>query len=255
MVNGKPMKLLIMYGGNFGERVIRNLVNDSEFCKSCDPLCTHCKYERYCYAESIIGTIRFPAPETLPDFIDDPGPYIPALPSADIMIATEIHPDILMELPTRLDDAGIKGLIVPVEQSREVSPGLAKQVGERCSDLGIESAFPKPFCSLNREEGIIGRFVSEFGIGIPVLKIGVVNEVISAVTVKQSAPCGSTWFVAKKLVGAPADSQEIIREIVAEAHHSYPCTADMTVDRELGDTILHRAGYLIRNAAMDALSL
>ena len=142
------MKLLILYGGNFGERVIRNLVNDSEFCKSCDPLCTHCKYERYCYAESIIGTIRFPAPETLPDFIDDPGPYIPVLPSADIMIATEIHPDILMELPPRLNAAGIKGLIVPVEQSREAASGLAKQVGARCSDLGIESAFPKPFCSL-----------------------------------------------------------------------------------------------------------
>ncbi|MEA1906006.1 MAG: DUF166 family protein, partial [Euryarchaeota archaeon] len=89
----------------------------------------------------------------------------------------------------------------------------------------------------------------------PVLKISVANEVISAVTVKQSAPCGSTWFVAKKLVGAPVSSQEIIREIIAEAHHSYPCTADMTVDRELGDTILHVAGYLIRNATIDALSL
>ena len=247
------MKLLILYGGNFGERVIRNLVNDSEFCKSCDPLCTHCKYERYCYAESIIGTIKFPAPETLPDFIDDPDPYIPVLPSADIMIATEIHPDILVELPPRLNDAGIKGLIVPVEQSREASSGLAKQVGERCSDLGIESAFPKPFCSLNREEGIIGRFVSEFGIGIPVLEISVANGVISAVAVKQSAPCGSTWFVAKKLIGVPVNSQQDIRDIVAEAHHSYPCTADMTVDRELGDTILHRAGYLIRSAVEDAL--
>jgi len=247
------MKLLILYGGNFGERVIRNLVNDSEFCKSCDPLCTHCKYERYCYAESIIGTIRFPAPETLPDFIDDPDPYIPVLPSADIMIATEIHPDILMELPPRLNDAGIKGLIVPVEQSREASSGLAKQVGERCSDLGIESAFPKPFCSLNREEGIIGRFVSEFGIGIPVLEISVANGVISTVAVKQSAPCGSTWFVAKKLIGAHAFSQQDIRDTASEAHHSYPCTADMTVDRELGDTILHRAGYLIRSAVEDAL--
>ncbi|RZN39763.1 MAG: thymidylate synthase [Methanosarcinales archaeon] len=248
------MKLLILYGGSFGERVIRNLVNDSEFCKSCDPLCTHCKYERYCYAENIIGTIKFPAPETLPDFIDDPAPYIPTLPSADIMIATEIHPDILMELPTRLNDAGIKGLIVPIEQSKEVSSGLAKQVEERCNNLKIESAFPKPFCSLNREKGLIGRFISEFKIGTPILNISVTNKVISAVTVKQSAPCGSTWFVAKKLVGAPANSHETIREIVAEAHHSYPCTADMTVDRELKDTILHVAGYLIRSATMNALS-
>ena len=93
------MNILTLYGGNFGERVIRNLINDSEFCKSCDPLCTHCKYGRYGYAEKIVGTIRLPEPETLPDFIEDPDQHLPKLPPADIAIATEIHPDLLLELP------------------------------------------------------------------------------------------------------------------------------------------------------------
>jgi hypothetical protein len=111
-------------------------------------------------AEKIVGTIRLPAPETLPDFIEDPDPYLPKLPPADLAIATEIHPDLLLELPHRLNDAGIRGLIVPIEQSHEVSAGLAKQVGGQCSTLGIESAFPKPFCSLDAGSGIIGRFVA-----------------------------------------------------------------------------------------------
>ncbi|MEA1906234.1 MAG: DUF166 family protein [Euryarchaeota archaeon] len=66
------------------------------------------------------------------------------------------------------------------------------------------------------------RFGSTFGVGIPVLKISVANGVISAVKVKQSAPCGSTWFVAKKLIGVPAHSQQDIRDAASEAHHSYP---------------------------------
>ncbi len=248
------MKLLILYGGNFGERVVRNLVNDSEFCKSCDPLCTHCKYGKYSHAQDVVGAIKLPEPGTLPDFIDDPDSYLPKLPSADVAIATEIHPDILLALPPRLNDARIRGLIVPIEQSKEVSPGLANQMREKCSALGIESAFPKPFCSLDAGRGVIGRFVAEFGIGIPVIEIDVESGVISDVMVRQSAPCGSTWFVARKLIGACALSQQIIRDIVTEAHHSYPCTADMTVDRELGDTILHVAGYLIRGAVEDALA-
>jgi hypothetical protein len=112
------MKLLILYGGNFGERVVRNLVNDSEFCKSCDPLCTHCKYGKYSHARDMVGAIKLPEPGTLPDFIEDPDSYLPKLPSADVAIATEIHPDILLALPPRLNGARIRGLIVPISQRR-----------------------------------------------------------------------------------------------------------------------------------------
>nr|QNO50057.1 hypothetical protein NEPELPOK_00008 [Methanosarcinales archaeon ANME-2c ERB4] len=37
-MNVRSLKLLILYGGDFGERVIRNFVNNFEFCKSCDLL-------------------------------------------------------------------------------------------------------------------------------------------------------------------------------------------------------------------------
>jgi len=37
-------------------------------------------------------------------------------------------------------------------------------------------------------------------------------------------------------------------DVISKAHHAYPCTASMTRDSELGDTILHRAGYIIFEA-------
>jgi len=63
--------------------------------------------------------------------------------------------------------------------------------------------------------------------------------------VRRSAPCGSTWYVAKKLVGVET-KREILYDAIAKAHHSYPCTATMGVDSELKEPILHVAGYIIR---------
>ncbi|MDQ1253782.1 MAG: thymidylate synthase, partial [Euryarchaeota archaeon] len=54
-----------------------------------------------------------------------------------------------------------------------------------------------------------------------------------------------TWFVAKKLGWSDIPAY---KETVSGAHHSYPCTASMDKDPQLGDTILHKAGYIIREA-------
>jgi len=37
-----------------------------------------------------------------------------------------------------------------------------------------------------------------------------------------------------------------LNEVISGAHHAYPCTASMERDAELKDTILHKAGYIIR---------
>ena len=64
---------------------------------------------------------------------------------------------------------------------------------------------------------------------------------------------GSTWFVAKQLEGVEVDNKRELYDRISESHHSYPCTASMERDRELGDTVLHKAGYLIREAVERAL--
>jgi hypothetical protein len=77
------------------------------------------------------------------------------------------------------------------------------------------------------------------------------KDTIVAANVVRSAPCGSTWFVAKRLLGLEPDQSDI-RERISEAHHAYPCTGSMERDTELGDTILHKGGYIIRGAVEDS---
>lgn len=67
----------------------------------------------------------------------------------------------------------------------------------------------------------------------------------------RSAPCGSTWYVVQQIRWRRLSE---IEDAVAKAHHSYPCTASMAMDRELGEPILHTAGYAIREAVKMAIA-
>jgi len=200
-----------------------------------------------------------PNPSELPAFIDNPEKYMPKkIPKADLCIASGLHKDLLLELPYRLDAAGVKSLIVPIEDFAEVPSGLRKQVEEKCEELGLENAFPKPFCSLEPATNklVISRFVTELKVGRPLLEMTVKRgkrEAIESVVVRRSAPCGSTWYVARKLVGI-ATERTVLYDAIAKAHHSYPCTATMNVDPEAKEPILHIGGYIIREEVKKALA-
>jgi hypothetical protein len=58
--------------------------------------------------------------------------------------------------------------------------------------------------------------------------------------------------VAKRILGLEPETQPDIRERISEAHHAYPCTGSMEWDTELGDTVLHKGGYIIKGAVEDA---
>ncbi|KON29714.1 hypothetical protein AC480_02615 [miscellaneous Crenarchaeota group archaeon SMTZ1-55] len=251
--------LLFVYSGAFGERVIRNMINDPSFCKVCAVHCDFCKYGVYSYVQNIHAAIALPDPAQLPRFIEDAAPYFPKhFPAVDLCIATGLHHDLLLELPQRLKHAGIRGLITPIEDFANVPSGLRQQVAEACEDHAIEYAAPKPFCALKPPPTmpLLSRFTDAFKIGKPRLRITTASRggatVIYGVTVERSAPCGSTWYVAKKLMGKVVQ-REALHDVVAKAHHSYPCTATMGVDPELSEPLLHTAGYLIRAAVEDQL--
>ncbi len=253
------LSLVFLYSGDFGVRVIRNLINDPSFCKSCGLLCDYCKYGVYSYVTSIRAAIELPEANKLPVFIEKPEKYFPKkIPKADLSVVTGIHRDLLLAMPSRLAGEGIKAIIVPIEDFREVPAGLKRQVEEECDKMGLEYAFPKPFCSLelNKDKPLISRFVREFKIGRPKLEISTSTkegkETISGVIVRRSAPCGSTWYVARKLLGVEVKS-ELINDVTTKAHHSYPCTATMSTDPELEEPILHEAGYIIREEVNEAL--
>jgi hypothetical protein len=259
MILGSMVSLLFLYSGDFGERVIRNMINDPSYCKVCGLLCDFCKYGVYTYVQNIHAAIELLDPNKLPLFIEKPEKYIPEkIPFVDICIATGLHKDVLLAIPRRLHNEGIKGLIAPIEDFREVPPGLQRQLEHECADLSIEYAFPKPFCSLEPSTGkpLISAFVQETKVGKPSVRITSEKqngeEFIRGVAVDRSAPCGSTWYVARKLIGNEVQKDKI-RDIVARAHHSFPCTATMSIDPEIREPVLHKAGYLIREAVESQL--
>jgi len=253
------LTLIFIYSDEYAERVIRNLINDPSFCRSCGLYCDSCKYGVYSYVRNIRAAIRLPDPMELPALIDDPEKYMPKkIPNADLCISPGLHKDLLLELPYLIERSGVKGLIVPIEDFMDVPSGLRMQLEEICADLGLESAFPKPFCSLEplKENPTISRLISELKIGRPKLEVSTVkrgdSEVIASVMVKHSAPCGSTWYIAKKLIGVDIE-RETLHDAVCRAHHSYPCTATINIDLEAKEPILHIGGHIIQEEVKRAL--
>jgi hypothetical protein len=161
-------------------------------------------------------------------------------------------------LPEHLKKAGIKALIAPIEDWQEVPTGTRKQMEQKCKELGLECAFPKPFCTLEPEETkpIIARFIEETHVGRPLLEISTTtigkDEVIEYAAVRRSAPCGSTWYIARKLAGV-STKQDVLYDAIAKAHHSFPCTATMVTDPETKEPVLHIGGFTIREEVDKAL--
>jgi len=254
------LSLVFVYSKDFMERVIRNLINDPCFCQSCGLYCESCKYDVYSFVRNIRAAIQLPDPSELPAFIDNPEEYMPKkLPKVDICLASGLHKDLLLELPQHIRNAGIKALIAPIEDWQEVPTGIRKQLEGRCMELGLECAFPKPFCTLapEKDKPTIARFIKETKVGRPLLEISTMkigkDEVIEYAAVRRSAPCGSTWYVARKLAGV-STKKDVLYDAIAKAHHSYPCTATMVTDPETKEPILHIGGFTIREEVEKALS-
>jgi len=254
------MKVVVLYNGEFGRTLIGNLINFSGFCISCGDGCTLCKAGKYSLAKDLVSVIEMPDPEGLEDFIDDVSPYIPAeIPEADIAIVVHVHPDIIFGLLSILKEKGYKGIIGGSEMPKDLSLGLRTQLAEEARRLGLEAAFAKPFCALRPDPATptINAFMEKAHFGEPEIEIVAQEsrpgkETILAANVVRSAPCGSTWYVAKRMAGLETNQPDL-RERISEAHHAYPCTASMEQDPELKDTILHKAGYIIREAVEDAI--
>lgn len=239
------MRISILYTGDFGAKVAGNLVNPASFCTSCGDLCDKCRGGRASFGDMVYGIHELPT--GLPEFIEESREFLPEIDACDLIVAMGIHPDLLAALPVLVDSSGAKAVIVPVEEPGWAPPGLQKQLREKLESMGVECEFPKPFCALAKTgKPVIDEFV-EMGFGRPELTIRLNDDgqTFIHVDVLREAPCGCTWFVAKKLKWSDVADY---KETVSETHHAYPCTGSMERDTELGDTILHKAGYIIRDA-------
>jgi hypothetical protein len=117
------MRILVLYTGELGGKVIQNLINSSNFCVSYGDLCNHCRQARKSYANIIVGIYEFP--DNLPEFIEEPEQYIPPeLPQCDLILAVGIHPDHLAALPYMIKKTKAKAVIAPAGDSNKFPPEL-----------------------------------------------------------------------------------------------------------------------------------
>jgi len=184
--------------------------------------------------------------------LDNPEEYLPkTMPQCDLILSLGLPSDLQYALPILAKKMNAKAVIAPIDNSHWIPLGLRRQIERELNEIGVVSAFPKPFCSLEKTGNIYIDMFAEH-VGRPSLRIKVEEGIIREVQVRRGCPCGSTWFIAEKLIGVEVSRQRV-RDEIAKAHHAYPCLASMTMDSELGDTILHRSQYLVREAVEEAI--
>lgn len=284
LINGKPavvgeisegkvwensnLKVIIIFNGDYGLRVLENMVNSTGHCISCGHLCIErqCKYGKYGFAENIEEVIEVEKSGELPEIIDNPYKYLPKrLSRADIILATGLHNDLYLELPNLLRKSDINALIIFREDPKDAPLGVIKEIEDECKSYGIEFKAPKPSCTLTPSNmKTIDQFIREFKIGRPLIELETVEigeiRKITAIKIYTSAPCGTTWYVARQMLNYEIGSLDKIElkkmcDYIALHHHAAPCIGSMSYDTELGDTILHWGSYIEREAYLRALSL
>ncbi len=157
----------------------------------------------------------------------------------DIILCMGLPPDALLLVPQTALLTGAAGVLVPVEDPSWAPLGLQRQIEEECFDKGIECVFPRPFCTFSSANSEPLKKMLEV-IGTPRFRISVKKGRIAHVEVIRSSPCGASFFVAEKLVGTPVE--EAARR--ASLLHSGFCLASRTIDRVVGDSLLHVSSHL-----------
>lgn len=220
------IKLYILTSGEYGARIVNNIAKRG-------------------FSSSIVGLHEYA--EDLPEFIDDIESYMPDhLPDCDLVLSLGLKGDINMILPEITSKTGAKSVIVEMHDPTQIPLGLQSEIEASFKDVKI--VFAKPFCSLKPVgDDVIDEFASYFG--KPELEIEG-EKYIENITVKRGAPCGSTCYVSEELEGFPLEDAELES---GNKIHNYPCVASMATDPVIGDTILHLAGYKIKEAVKDAI--
>ena len=183
-------------------------------------------------------------PEFVPVFIEEPDEFLESINfdqrvfSAEIVITYSLHSDLTSSIAKLAAEAGVRSLIVPGGPSRASIPEL-KTISE-ASGMNIE--VDEICCSL--EPNSFNRpFTDKFG--SPKLEVKTENGKISEVKVIKGAPCGSTWYMAKEIVGTPVKDAPPKAGLLIQ---HYPCRASRG---EVGG--IHESGELHKQAFIRAL--
>jgi hypothetical protein len=183
-------------------------------------------------------------PELVPLFIEDPDQYLEALNfdkrvfSAEIVITYSLHPDLTSAIAKLASRAGVRSLIIPGGPSRASIPEL-NQISEAS---GMDIEVHEICCTLEPNE-FNRPFTDIFG--SPSLEVKTNDKKIIDVKVLKGAPCGSTWYMAKEIIGVPLKDAPPKAGLLIQ---HYPCRA---ARGDLGG--IHESGELHKQAFIKAL--
>jgi hypothetical protein len=188
--------------------------------------------------------------------IDDPDEFLPkAMPSADLVLALGEVPGLGQLLPDVVRRTAARALIVAIDHTSAMPPGLETQLRTWFASMGVAAVFPKPLCSLtetttgvqrrqaSHDDPLIRRFATAFG--RPRFRVTVEEGRVASAEVVRDSACGCARHVAAHLPGTPVD------EAVEKAgllHHHFPCLASMAQDPDYLDTLMHVSGHVVRDA-------
>jgi hypothetical protein len=235
-----PPEYAVTVNTAYAEKVLGQLRGAP--CSACGERCLGCR-EGYDLDRSRYLAAVYDFPGRLPYLLDDPESYLPEeVPGHDVLLVMGVHEEVLLAFARRFSRAG--GIVVPLEGSDWLSPYIKQCLQELAAERGLELAVPKPFCSFDPGPGLLQRFRRELRIGRPEVRFSVRGGTVRRAEVACSAPCGATYYVARRLLGRAVDD-DLVYTLDALLS-SYPCTAGTEVDREFGDSIIHRAVQLQR---------
>ncbi|MFP3897803.1 MAG: DUF166 domain-containing protein [Dehalococcoidia bacterium] len=230
----RRMRILIAIQGYYGERMVDNI-------------------RRHAPADWEVNHVTFPA--GLPNIIDDADEFLPKeLTVADLLISLGEHPGVAQMIPDMVKRSGARAVIAPADNRAWLPIGLARQTQKKMESMGVDMVYPVPFCSLTEKDSQ-NPYIQEFArhFGRPEVDMEFYQDDrhrVGKVTVNREAPCGSTRFVADRLVGV------WFRDATEQAgllHHQFPCMATMAMDREFEDTLMHRAGNMLKQTVQQSI--
>jgi len=165
--------------------------------------------------------------EFLPEFVDDPEEYVTDSFTADLVLDYLTHPD-------------LSHYLVSLCKKKEI-PVIAS--GRKNQD----ALTPFTCCGLGRHRGL-DNYGEQFG--FPEYRVELDGNRIAALEVLRGAPCGATWDILSRVVGA--DIEEVMTLLPREIQ--YLCTANPSrFDPVTGKSPVHYAGYVHRAALKKAI--
>ena len=221
------------------------------------------------YGQRIVDHIRlrgpaewkvdtFKPPPWLTIVVDDHDEFLREnVTQADLVLALVESRPLAQLLPDIARHANAKAVLCPIDSPDWVPTPLKNQIQKALEESGVDSVFPKPFCTLTEETAgygadarpyssrIVSAFAAHFGRPRFDLQVDERSGTIEEIRVTRGSACGSTEYAAKRLEGTSVESAVPKAGLL---NHQYPCLASTKrepIDDDLVETLMYVSSSVV----------